>query len=133
MFQDSLLKMSFTLFKKKKIYLCHFFNGFSQLLTGNDLDFVSPEKWEPCRVSYRRSYCNVLHIVSPSQLAQAFRNSSGQKPAKPYSGLLNPPIHQSEWPIRARSLESLLAPFKQVFRLQVCQTDRKTLIVKLSK
>ncbi len=41
----------------------------------------------------------------------AFQNSSIQKPklAKPYSGLLNTPIHQFEWPIKGRTvLESLL-------------------------
>ncbi len=41
---------------------------------------------------------------------QTFRNMSVQrpKPAKPYSDLLNPPIHQSEWPTKARAVwESL--------------------------
>ncbi len=41
---------------------------------------------------------------------QTFRNSPVQrlKPAKPYSGLWNPPIFQSKWPITAGAvLESL--------------------------
>ncbi len=37
------------------------------------------------------------------EVNQVFRNSSVRRPksAKPYSGLLNLPIHQSEWPTKA--------------------------------
>ncbi len=47
-----------------------------------------------------------FHVSLICHILQAFRNSSVQMPklAKPYSGLLNPPIHQSEWPTKARAV-----------------------------
>ncbi len=51
----------------------------------------------------------------------AFRNSSVQRPkaTKPYSGLLNLPIHQSEWPTKARAVWE----YEILYTYQACTTQ----------
>ncbi len=64
----------------------------------------------PSKKIYISTICNVR--MMSERIAQSFRNLSvwRSKLAKLYSGLFNPPIHQSEWHIKATAVsESLIA------------------------
>ncbi len=49
------------------------------------------------------------------------------RPTKPYSGLYNQPIHQSEWPNKARTVsESLVIYLFGIMATPLTHRDRKT-------